>query len=366
MRRPLRWENCLDLRGSDVEQFATLHFGDSTRHVLVVAGAGFDPRATLVTQLLAKVATGPLDAIFVREHRPSPSPELLRRAEANALSLGQTIASNQPIHVEIFASDGALVAGRRMAQALESVCLDGVSDIVVDWSALSMGVAFPLVRYLLETPRRDPSTNIHLMVVHAPDTDGAIRAIASDRADPVAGFRGDLATDERSHAARLWLPHLVEGKAAVLNRIHSYVKPHETCPVLPFPSARWRLGDKLLAEYRDELEGAWDVDARNIVFAAENSPLDLYRTIHRIAQARASVFDGVGGSLTVLSPIGSKLLSMGAFMAAFERDYPVVYVEAAGYVVDLPLLDSRDSEGELVHLWLSGETDAVAEQGSWA
>jgi hypothetical protein len=44
-------------------------------------------------------------------------------------------------------------------------------------------------------------------------------------------------------------------------------------------------------------------------------------------------------------------------MAALERDFTVMYVEAIGYAADFALLDSRPNtpSGELVHLWLHGE-----------
>jgi hypothetical protein len=57
-----------------------------------------------------------------------------------------------------------------------------------------------------------------------------------------------------------------------------------------------------------------------------------------------------------LSPIGSKLLSLGALLAALERDFPVVYVEALEYKVDFAALErQRTQPGILVHLWLKGE-----------
>jgi hypothetical protein len=103
------------------------------------------------------------------------------------------------------------------------------------------------------------------------------------------------------------------------------------------------------------MESGWQVDPRNIVYADEKSPLDLYRAILRIDDARKIIFEGIGSHI-VLSPIGSKLLSMGALLAAVERDFPVIYVEAIAYKVDFALLEKRRQEsGTLVHLWLKGE-----------
>jgi hypothetical protein len=93
------------------------------------------------------------------------------------------------------------------------------------------------------------------------------------------------------------------------------------------------------------------------MYAHENDPLDLYRTIVGLADARERVFRDIGGSEIVLSPVGSKLLSLGAMMAAIDRDSPVLYVEALDFEVDLGSLANRHP-GELVHIWLHGEAYA--------
>jgi hypothetical protein len=132
---------------------------------------------------------------------------------------------------------------------------------------------------------------------------------------------------------------------------------------LPFPSREARLADELIDHYRSEVESAWEVDARHLVYADERNPLDLYRTILKIADARHRVFEHVGGSLVLLSPLGSKALAIGSLMAAIERDFPVVHVEALGYTADFDKLDGRNAaEAELVHVWLAGE--AFANPGS--
>ena len=43
------------------------------------------------------------------------------------------------------------------------------------------------------------------------------------------------------------------------------------------------------------------------------------------------MFAGAGGSLLVLSPLGSKVMALGALMAALERDLPVAHLEPIGY-----------------------------------
>jgi hypothetical protein len=142
-----------------------------------------------------------------------------------------------------------------------------------------------------------------------------------------------------------------------LRRIHQRVIPHAVCPILPFPAHHPRHPDELIKFHIQSIQSEWRVDARDIVFADENSPLDLYRTILCIDNARRRVFKQVGGSLSILSPIGSKALAVGALMAAIERDFPVVYVEATGYSVDWERIDSihGESSGEIIHVWLDGD-----------
>ena len=127
------------------------------------------------------------------------------------------------------------------------------------------------------------------------------------------------------------------------------------CPILPFPSSSPRLPDELIEEFAEELQTSWSVDVRDLVYADEKSPLDLYRTILRIDDARRRVFESVGGSQIVLSPIGSKALSLGALMAALERDFTILHVEAIGYTLDISRVDEVTSTAELVHIWLYGD-----------
>ena len=141
-----------------------------------------------------------------------------------------------------------------------------------------------------------------------------------------------------SEPARLWLPQLVSGQNVALGLINEMIHPHDVFPILPFPASDPRLPDRLIAEYATEMESGWKVDPRNIVYADEKNPLDLYRAIVRIADARKIIFQGIGSQI-ILSPIGSKLLSMGALLAALKRDFPVVYVEAVAYNVDFEKLD---------------------------
>jgi hypothetical protein len=232
--------------------------------------------------------------------------------------------------------------------------------VIVDFSALSIGVAFPIVRLLFDRARGSKEAfNLHLMVTDEPSTDDQISPTACDVVETIHGFKGGFGLFDNNNAARLWLPQLIKGRNAVLDKIHSHFRPHDVCPILPFPASHPRLADELIEHYSIEFESTWGVDTRSIVFADEKKPLDLYRMILRIDSARRPVFTGTGGSMIVLSPIGSKVLAIGALMAALERDFPVAHVEAIAYTVNFKEMDAkRIGCGEVVHICLYGDAYA--------
>ena len=264
-------------------------------------------------------------------------------------------------HVPIFGVGGAVTGGRTAAQYAAQLPLEGFDDVVLDLSALSIGVSFPIAATLLKRSAA-ACTNFHAVVIADSELDNAIRPQPAEAALPVHGFQHGWRLDELDTASRLWLPQLAMGQRELLDRIFREVQPHDICPILPFPAGDPRRGDELIAEYLEEFESAWEVDQRSIIYASENSSLDVFRTVLALDEEREPVFANHGGSLCVLSPVGSKVVALGALMAALARRFPVLYVEAIGYQVDLPILDAfSESRGQLVHVWLSGDPYSLAD-----
>ena len=349
-----RWDPCIAHRDADVDRFLTHHFAQPDRNVLLVAGAGFDPRARAVAARLG--ASNPLvRALLVKEERPDPPQDQVERAVANTAALLATAAEWCVESIDIFGSDGAVIGGRNIINVLSQQGLVGVTDVVVDISALSVGTSFPIIRYFVERiVRGNETVNLHLLVAHDPRLDADIRSKPSDTPGYVHGFRGRSTLFDAAEAARLWLPQLTTGRRRALGRLYDFIDPHDTCPILPFPASNPRLGDTLAEEYLTELEDTWSVDTRNIVYADEGDPLDLYRTILRLDDLRQPVFAETGGSMLILSPLGSKVMALGALMAALERDLPVAHVESLGYDLEASVPEQID-QPDLIHVWLEGE-----------
>jgi len=354
MAHKLRWDPCITHRHKDVPSFIKDYFAEPTRRALLIAGAGFDPRTVAIAAQLA-AAQASLRAIFIKEERPSPKQELVDLATANGQALKALIANSEILPVDIFGLDEAVVGGRNIINLISRQQFGDVTDVVVDLSALSIGISFPIIRYFSERIENGQGpTNLHVFVSHDPGTDAKIQSVASDAPGFVHGFRGGITLDKFATSASLWLPQLEVGRRNALGRLFDLIKPHDTCPILPFPASDPRTGDSLAAEYITEFESTWQVDASNIVYADEGDPLDLYRTILRLYDLRQRVFDEIGGSLLVLSPLGSKLMALGALMAALERDLPVAYLEAIEYNLE-PTAPRESGALHFVHVWLEGD-----------
>jgi hypothetical protein len=319
----------------------------------------------MVAGLLAEVAAGRVTGLFLREDRPAPRPELLESANQNDSRLRELMPGSTVERFDVFdAVDTAPVGGRRVIGVLRrALQTAGFTDLVIDCSALSVGVSFSVTRYCFEAARAQ-SLNLHILVVDHPETDGAIQATHCGQPSSPHGFQGEWRLEECSRAAKLWMPQLGRGKRSVLELVHQFVAPHAVCPILPFPATEPRSPDRLIEEYGDLFESAWEVDARDLIYAHEKSPVDLYRTILRIADARHGVFSGTGGSQVILSPVGSKALALGMLMASLERNFAVVLVESLAYNPAPVVLAARAApSGELVHIWLHGEAYSATQGG---
>jgi hypothetical protein len=117
----------------------------------------------------------------------------------------------------------------------------------------------------------------------------------------------------------------------------------------------------LLVEYRKLLFDSWGVDQRNFIYAAEQNPFELYRAIYRTVLRYNESLRALGGCQVIISALSSKLLSIGALLAAYElKDYGLgvgmAHVETQGYEIEGGIdLGSELPRTELSTLWLTGD-----------
>ena len=74
------------------------------------------------------------------------------------------LTKSQVQSINVFGSDGAIVGGRNVVNILRQQDLNGTTDVVVDISALSVGISFPIIRYFVERLAQSmKSMNLHVV-----------------------------------------------------------------------------------------------------------------------------------------------------------------------------------------------------------
>lgn len=345
------WTHCVRHEGSQVEAFVRDYFRVEDRRLLLVGAAGFDPRSMIFPTLITDAAGDRTSAVMLREERPSPASELAMAGDEHTARLQQLFPTVDVVRFPIFADDLAVIGGRRAVLALAEKDLSGITDIVFDVSALSVGVYYPAFAFLL-LKARELGINLHLLLASSPRHDGGAARTFSDKVGSPHGFdhKVDISVERRANEGRLWLPQLALGARAELERIYTAVSPDDVCPILPFPATDPREADVLAAHYLNEFESTWQVDARGVLLASDANPLDAYRSLVRLHAARKDVF-GSNRSTMILTPLGSKAAAVGMLLASVELELPVVSAEVLSYAWNRP---AGPVAPRLVHLWING------------
>lgn len=350
------WDNCITHFNDAVAGFVQSYFAEDKRKCLLVAAAGFDPRSQRVPALLSATLGDRLSAIFIREERGQPDPDLLARADANEAALCQIVPDACVESIEVFGDDGAAVGGPRIAALLNSIPIqDDVTDVVLDLSALSIGIGFPAAKILLADCEEVVTRAFHLLIVSNPELDDCILSEPAENAMSVKGFSGTGHLDGTLETARIWLPQLAEGRKRALTSIGTAVRDcYKICPVLPFPARDPRRADTLIGEFENELVNEWQVDPRDLVYVSEWNPLDSYRSISLLKQRYDRTVEGIFDPHMILSPVGSKVMAAGALMAAIEHDLTVQYIETVRYELNGEQPQEAIDNDQMVHVLLSG------------
>lgn len=350
------WSNCITHVDADVEAFVGEYFADANRRCLLVAAAGFDPRSRVIARMLAGTLGDRLEALFIREERGKPDADLVKEADANEAALAAIVPKYQVERVDIFGDDGAAIGGSNVVATLSKFEVDpAITDVVLDMSALSIGIGFPAAKLLLGDCEASGGRAFHILVVSNPELDDRISSEPAERAMPVRGFSGLGGLSQTLDQARIWIPQLVKGRKAALTNISLSVgECYKICPVLPFPARDPRRADALIGEYENEIVNEWQVDPRDLVYVSEKNPLDSYRILSTLKERYDQTVEGTYEPLIILSPIGSKVMAVGALMAAIEHDLAVQYIETARYEYDVSHPRDDDPPEMVVHVLLSG------------
>ena len=180
----------------------------------------------------------------------------------------------------------------------------------------------------------------------------------------IPGFASALQTESTRDWPLVWFPILGENRVSQLQKIMSDQIPSsaEICPVLPHPSKNPRRGDRLLIEYKEPLFDARETPLTNVLYAHESNPFEAYRQLLGAMRRYQRSLSVIGGCRLVVTPLASKLITVGSALACFEMKLDILnnnygvaipYADPKRYVISVDEL--RASKPEISAIMLTGE-----------
>ncbi|WP_262267343.1 MULTISPECIES: hypothetical protein [Microvirga] len=344
------------------------------RKLLFIVGVGFDPRVLGPLQkIVAAKPNAERHCIAIDFQDGFTADEAagafrdVNQTGLNALFPGGSLDVRR---LEPNDQDGIRSVSRNTALMLGDVrSFSGYTDIVLDISSLPriiyLTILNTLLTWLVDKDAEWPlgaSTNLHVVYAEAAGIDSRIqkKELEPDLA-PIHNLSIRLDEEATEAWPTVWFPVLGEGNAEILARIADHVVPEDVCPVLPAQTADPHRADNIMHEVGEQLFERFEVDPRDILYATEDNPFQLYRSLLGAMQRYEESLALVGGVRFVLSPLSSKGLSVGALLACFEKRLTgnqdqvragLAYVETRRYEAGSL---SADDHGVPVSLWLAGE-----------
>lgn len=385
------WNHYVFRRGNSVhELWDRLHQRRSLR-LLYIAGRGFDIRAQAVMRQYVNnlQASGchveSAQLVLVAFSDYALEQEVLDLTEENAKALEDMFA---PLGAAQLVTMGASSGGeddigasnvlRLAAQRVLSYITDQ-TDIVLDVSSLPRMTYLALLTGILARlvpdrsvmpgqPHPLAASGVSFQVLVAEDAhlDGLIRAEdPSNELVQIPGFSGAFHAETVKDWPLVWFPILGENRVQQLEKVltSSDVSPTaEICPVVPHPSINPRRADDLLVEYMDPLFRSRRTPTGNIVYVHESNPFEAYRQLLSAMRRYKTSLNVLGNCRLLVTPLGSKLITLGAGLACFEMKpsgiddshrIAVPLAEPRRYVASVENL--RGSVPEVSALLLTGE-----------
>lgn len=354
--------------------------------LLYICGRGFDARAVVVMeQFVSSLKDSGCDIesaelLLVGFSGYQLSDELLEQTERNACALTamfDVIGNTRTVTVGQSAEgEDDISASNALRRGSEEVLrsVSNQTDIVLDVSSLPRIAYLSLMLALLQRLVPNPSVgnplaaagvNLQILVGEDAALDSKIRSEdPSNELVLIPGYSSALQTESTQDLPLVWFPVLGENRVTQLQKVMSDAIPMfaEICPVLPHPSRDPRRGDQLLIEYKEPLFDARETPLANVLYAHEANPFEAYRQLLGAMRRYQQSFSVLGGCRLVVTPLASKLITLGSALACFEMKQlwsqggygvAIPYAEPKRYVVEKIALDQ--SRPEISAMVLTGD-----------
>jgi hypothetical protein len=388
------WDHYVFRRGSGVHELWDDLFQKRSVRLLYIAGRGFDVRAQTVMREFVTSQQGPGRAIenakliLVGFSGYELDESIQRLTDENSEQLEAAFAPlGTTQHITVGSSTNGeddISASTALRLRIEAVLAEITdrTDIVLDVSSLPRIAYLALLTSLLlklvpnkqrapgaPHPLRANGVNFQVLVGEDARLDGQIRAEdPSNDLVLIPGFSSALQAESVQDWPLVWFPILGENRVNQLQKVVSSAmipESAEICPVLPHPSRDPRRADNLLVEYRIPLFDSRKTPTANILYAHESHPFEAYRQLLGAMQRYQDSMKIMGGCRLVVTPLGSKLITLGAGLACFEMKpsdldakygVAIPHAEPKRYIASVDAL--RQSKPEISALLLTGEAYA--------
>lgn len=389
------WQHYVFRRGSDVYTMWDGVFERRPVRLLYIAGRGFDVRSQEVmnafvgsvlasgyaiekAQLLLVMFTGYQLSDDLKEQTEQNAQALEKAFTALGTTVNVVMGSSEVSEEDISASSALRLGNERVLEHVTDQ-----TDIVLDVSSLPRVAYLALMTGILRKLVPDKSVpnallahrvNFQVLVAEDASLDAKIKSEdPSNDLVMIPGFSSALHAESVQHWPLVWFPILGENRVSQLQKVMASAIPNlaEICPVLPHPARDPRRADRLLVEYKEPLFDTREIPTANILYAHEAHPFEAYRQLLRAMVRYRQSLRVVGGCRLVVTPLGNKLINIGAGLACFEmrpadmtESYGVAisHAEPKRYVVETQAWSM--SKPEICALLLTGdaydETDAEA------
>lgn len=382
------WDHYVFRRGNSVHELWDSLLKDRPVNLLYIAGRGFDLRAQAVMREFVAGQQGvgrrtvSAKLLLLGFHGYELDDGLQQITNENAAALEEAFSPlGGTANITVATPDGEedVSAGDALRQRVKAVLdeIDGKTDIILDVSTLPRATYLALLANILQKlvpdkrivegsahPLHANGVNFQVLVAEDAKLDGQIRAEdPSNELLNVPGFFAAWQAESVQDWPLAWFPVLGEGRVNQLQKIANSIPTEaEVCPVVPHPSKDPRRADRLLVEYREPLFDSRKTPMSNILYANESQPFEAYRQLLGAMQRYQNSMTILGGCRLVMTPLGSKLITLGAGLACFEMrpsglnakyGVAIPHAEPRRYLASIESL--RQSKPEVSVLLLTGE-----------
>lgn len=365
----MRWDPYILAGPGEFDSFWTDHLAGRQRDILFLLGGGYDPRALKAIRRIRDLGASPSVWLlaFRNEREGSPVKDELTTRNRRALSdlVGEHSITELPVSIGMAGHPSATSTSTRDALSDQGSTLPA-DDVVIDISAMPRVVALSAIAKLIHdqdmAQESGKSANLHVVTAESVRTDIEAGGSLMDEVTSLVGFSGRLNEESTEHVPRVWFPVLGERQGERLQLIRSHLNPDEICPVVPFPSRDPRRGDRIVAENIDLLFEDFRVEPSNILRASEFNPFEAYRQLFLAMDRYRKALRELDGCKAYVSPLSSKLLSVGALLACYDHQFGDI--EGKRLNVGMPYVETSvyadpnvgdDVESQLYSMWVRGE-----------